>query len=58
MWYRLILTAGLKELEYMINKNSNQFTMIFASVMVVVVAVLLASAAIQLGHLQKQNERI
>ena len=42
----------------MINKNSNQFTMIFASVMVVVVAVLLASAAIQLGPLQQQNARI
>lgn len=32
--------------------------MIFASVMVVVVAVLLASAAIQLGPLQQQNARI
>ena len=42
----------------MINKNSNQFTMIFASVMVVVVAVLLALAAIQLGPLQQQNARI
>ena len=42
----------------MINKNSNQFTMIFASIMVVVVAVLLASAAIQLGPLQQQNARI
>lgn len=42
----------------MINKNSNQFTMIFASVMVVVVAVLLASAAIQLGPLQQQNAKI
>jgi Na+-transporting NADH:ubiquinone oxidoreductase subunit C len=42
----------------MINKNSNKFTMIFASVMVVVVAVLLASAAIQLGPLQQQNARI
>ena len=42
----------------MINKNSNQFTMIFASAMVVVVAVLLASAAIQLGPLQQQNARI
>lgn len=42
----------------MINKNSNKFTMIFATIMVVVVAVLLATAAIQLGPYQQKNIRI
>jgi len=39
------------------NKNSNRFTIIFASVMVVVVAVLLSLAAIGLGPYQAQNAR-
>lgn len=42
----------------MVNKNSNKFTLIFASIMVLVVAVLLASAAIQLGPLQQQNVKL
>jgi Na+-transporting NADH:ubiquinone oxidoreductase subunit C len=37
------------------NKNSNKYTFIFASVMVVIVAVLLSLAAIGLGPYQAQN---
>lgn len=37
------------------NKNSNKYTFIFASVMVVIVAVLLSLAAIGLGPYQTQN---
>ena len=39
------------------NKNSNRFTLFFAAVMVVVVAVLLSLAAIELGPYQAQNVR-
>ena len=40
------------------NKNSSSFTFIFSSVMVIVVAVLLASAAIVLGPYQAKNVRL
>ena len=40
------------------DKNSRPFTFIFATVMVVVVAVLLALAAIILGPYQAQNVKI
>ncbi|MGZ8553733.1 MAG: NADH:ubiquinone reductase (Na(+)-transporting) subunit C [Chitinophagaceae bacterium] len=40
------------------NKNSSGFTFIFSSVMVIVVAVLLASAAIVLGPYQAKNIRL
>ena len=42
----------------MINKNSNGYTLIFSTVMVVVVAVLLALAAILLGPFQARNVKI
>jgi Na+-transporting NADH:ubiquinone oxidoreductase subunit C len=42
----------------MINKNSSGFTFLFSSVMVVVVAVLLAVAAIMLSPYQARNIRI
>ena len=40
------------------NKNSSRFTFLFATVMVVVVAVLLALAAIVLGPYQERNVRL
>ncbi len=40
------------------NKNSNGFTFLFASVMVVLVAVLLSLAAIALGPFQAQNVKL
>lgn len=40
------------------NKNSSGFTFIFSSVMVIIVAVLLASAAIVLGPYQSKNVRL
>ncbi|MEJ7675751.1 MAG: hypothetical protein WKF59_24350 [Chitinophagaceae bacterium] len=40
------------------NKNSSGFTLTFASVMVVVVAVLLSLAAIGLGPYQAQNVKL
>ncbi|MEP6596716.1 MAG: NADH:ubiquinone reductase (Na(+)-transporting) subunit C [Ginsengibacter sp.] len=42
----------------MINKNSSGFTFLFSTVMVVVVAVLLALAAIELGPFQAQNIKL
>src|SRR5688572_30471367 len=42
----------------MINKNGNSYTLIFSTVMVVVVAVLLALAAILLGPYQARNVKI
>ncbi len=42
----------------MINKNSSGFTFLFASVMVIIVAVLLAVAAIMLAPYQARNIRI
>ena len=40
------------------NTNSNRYTILYASVMVVVVAVLLSLAAISLGPYQEQNVRL
>ena len=40
------------------DKNSSRFTFLFASVMVVVFAVLLAVAAIALGPFQAQNVKL
>ena len=42
----------------MADKNSNKYTLIYASVLVIIVAVLLAFAAIQLGPYQEQNVRV
>ena len=42
----------------MADRNSNKYTLIYASVLVVIVAVLLAIAAIQLGPYQEQNVKL
>lgn len=42
----------------MINRNSNKFTLLFSAGMVVIVAVLLAVAAIELGPYQAQNVKL